>query len=257
MRKRKSSYQPVQVTEMNEFDEAKYAERKVAWKRVHGDVFRSPSSYLLFSVMLGTGFQVILMFSVTLIWAFFSGLRELAGLYMMLFPYFGYINGYVSSKFYLFFNGSSWKFVACCSVLFYPILLFSFYKIVYMLDISLTDALFGELSFFTFCFLTIFINLPATATGTYHGFTGDKFETPTKQNRMMRDIPESKGHIQRFCLFFLSGLLPFIAISVQFSQITSQLKRFGSIHQQQQQIYNIFHILPEQYNSQSSGISDT
>ena len=132
--KRKSTYQSVQTTEMDEFDEAKYAERKIAWKRVHGDVFRSPEYPLLFSVILGTGFQVILMFSVTLFWAYFSGLRELAGLYMMLFPYFGYLNGYMSSKFYVFFKGSNWKFVACCSVLLYPVILFSFYKIVYLLD---------------------------------------------------------------------------------------------------------------------------
>ena len=127
----------------------------------------------------------------TLLWAFFGAFRELAGLYMILFPYFGYVNGYVSSKFYRFFNGSSWRFVACCSVLFYPSLLFAFYRTVDWLDPDLSSAAFGEITFFTLCFLTIFINLPATAIGTYHGFAGDKFTTPTKQNRMMRDIPEA------------------------------------------------------------------
>ena len=124
------------------------------------------------------------MFSVTLFWAFFNGFQAFVRIYMLLFPYFGYMNGYISSKFLVFFKGSNWKFVACCSVLLYPILLFTFYKMVYLLDTDLTDALYGELSFFTFCFLTIFINLPATATGTYHGFTGEKMSTPTKQNRM-------------------------------------------------------------------------
>ena len=142
------------------------------------------------------------------------GLRELAGVYMMLFPYFGYLNGFISSKFYVFFRGSNWKFVACCSVLLYPVILFSFYRIVYFLDQALTDALFGELSFFTFCFLTVFINLPATTTGTYHGFTGDKLNTPTKLNRMRRDIPENKHPGKRLCFFLICSLLPFIAISV-------------------------------------------
>ena len=41
---------------MDEIDEAKFARRKIAWKRVYGDVFRSPEYPLLFSVVLGMGF---------------------------------------------------------------------------------------------------------------------------------------------------------------------------------------------------------
>ena len=147
---KRKSYSVLQTKDMDEFDEAEFQRRKVAWRKVHGDVFRSPPNYLLFSVVLGTGFQVIFMFSMTLLCAFVRGFNELAGIYMMLFPYFGYINGYVSCKFYLFFKGSNWKFVACCSVLFYPILLYSSYMIVYWLDPNLTNSLFGDVSFYTF-----------------------------------------------------------------------------------------------------------
>ena len=41
---------------MDEIDEAQFEKRKIAWKRVHGDVFRGPEYPLLFSVVLGTGF---------------------------------------------------------------------------------------------------------------------------------------------------------------------------------------------------------
>ena len=56
MKKQKSKYRPIETNEMSEIDEVTFAERKVAWKRVHADVFRSPSNPLLFSVILGTGF---------------------------------------------------------------------------------------------------------------------------------------------------------------------------------------------------------
>ena len=130
--------------------------------------------------MIGMGFQVVLMTISTIFWAFAISLNELAGLFMMLFPYFGYINGYVSSKCYRLFNGSNWKLIAVCSVLFYPILLFTFYKTIYWLDEDIASDGFGDISSFTFVFLTVFINLPSTATGTYHGFISDKIKFPTK-----------------------------------------------------------------------------
>ena len=192
---------------------------------MHSDVFSSPQYPLLFSVVMGMGFQIILMSISTLLWAFVISFHDLAGLFMMLFPYFGYVNGFLSAKCYRLFNGSSWKLIAVCSVLFYPAILFTFYKTVYKLDEEVASDGFGDISTFTFAFLTVFINLPSTATGTYHGFIGDKIEFPTKQNRMRRDIPEHSRNIQRICLFILSGLVPFIVISVQFTQLSAVFKQ--------------------------------
>jgi hypothetical protein len=45
---------------------------KVAWKRVHGDVFRKPKNYLCFTVLVGTGIQVSFMALTMLICSAFT-----------------------------------------------------------------------------------------------------------------------------------------------------------------------------------------
>ena len=51
--------------------------RKVAWKRIHGDVFRAPVLRLAFCVLLGAGSQVILMAILTLVRALVFGTKDL------------------------------------------------------------------------------------------------------------------------------------------------------------------------------------
>ena len=53
---------------MRDEDDLDTTERGVGeeagWKQVHGDVFRKPSNILIFTVLIGSGYQIIFMFAV-------------------------------------------------------------------------------------------------------------------------------------------------------------------------------------------------
>ena len=62
---------------------------------------------------------------------------------------------------------------------------------------------------------------------------------------MRREIPDHARNIQRVCLFIISGLVPFIAISVQFTQISSMFKQIiqtRGLQRRHNQILDIFRI---------------
>ena len=52
---------------------SKLARRKVAWKRVHGDVFRKPQNFMAFAVLVGTGVQVSFMVGTAIMCATLGG----------------------------------------------------------------------------------------------------------------------------------------------------------------------------------------
>lgn len=80
------------------------------WKQISGDVFRPPSSPLLFSILIGTGVQLI---GMTILILGFSCLGFLSPAYrgsllttsLVLFVFMGFIGGYTAARFYKMFGG--------------------------------------------------------------------------------------------------------------------------------------------------------
>lgn len=56
------------------------------------------------------------------------------GLFIVTFPYFGVLNGYVSASYYAFFNGSSWVTLGLLSTICYPFILFACYYFIDFVD---------------------------------------------------------------------------------------------------------------------------
>lgn len=168
---------------------------------------------MLLSLLLGSGFHASCMALLTVLMSFFWGTSNIAGLFIVTFPYFGFINGYTTAKLYRFFNGSRWLTMSILATLFYPTVLFSGYFLVDWIDAGFAEKLFGPegISATTFGYLWCFINLPATSFGAYHGFIADKLTIPTKQSRLTRDIPDQNTKARRMRTLCAS-LLPFIAI---------------------------------------------
>lgn len=117
--------------------------RKVTWKRVHGDVFRKPACPLLLSVSVGTGLQLLLLVYSTLIAAILGVHHYLTGVLFMAFPLFAYANGLVSSKLYVFFNGSNWLSLTFLSAFSYPLIINIGYYLISNLDPQLAKNLTG------------------------------------------------------------------------------------------------------------------
>jgi len=167
---------------------------------------------MLLALLIGSGFHAICMAALTVLLSLIWGTNNVAGLFIVSFPYFSYLNGYVAAKFYVFFNGASWKNLAILSTIFYPVLLFSGYFLLDYIDPVFAKKLIGEsLSFETLAYLTVFINVPGAALGAYQGLLSTKLEAPTKQSRLNRDIPDFNLKSRR-CRTLCAAILPFIAI---------------------------------------------
>ena len=95
------------------------------WKLVHGDVFRPPKHTLLLSVLLGSGSQLFMMVGATtstapknyLLTAVFallgflspSNRGALGTVMIILYVFFGFVGGFVSSYTYKNLGGENWK----------------------------------------------------------------------------------------------------------------------------------------------------
>jgi transmembrane 9 superfamily protein 2/4 len=84
------------------------------WKLVHGDVFRRPRYSVLFSVLIGNGAQVLLMFLSTIFFAAIGLLSPtsrgaLPTVMIVFYCLFAFVAGYVSARLMKMFGDRSWK----------------------------------------------------------------------------------------------------------------------------------------------------
>lgn len=105
------------------------------WKLVHGEVFRSPSSPSLLSVMLGSGAQLAAMATVTLFFAAFGFLspsrRGSLGVSMVMnWMVFGVLAGYFSTRMYTSLGGEKWKRNVFLTATLFPCVIFATIKYV-------------------------------------------------------------------------------------------------------------------------------
>mmetsp|Transcript_11122 Transcript_11122/g.13133 ORF Transcript_11122/g.13133 Transcript_11122/m.13133 type:complete len:155 (+) Transcript_11122:521-985(+) len=153
---------------------------------------------MLLALLLGAGVHAAGMLGLTAGLKMILGQRNVAGLFLVTFPYFGIPNGFTAAKLYAFFNGSSWMSLAIFATVFYPFTLFACYCLIDSMNPPYSQRLFGEegISTNSFAALWLFICLPGSAIGAYNGFISEKLSVPTKQVRLSRDIP-SRDRVSR------------------------------------------------------------
>ena len=113
------------------------------------------------------------------------------GLTIVIFPWFGAVNGYTAARFYTFFNGSSWTKMAVSTSLFLPCFIASLLTVIDLCEsietgqadtVPLREA--TMLVYYWF-----FIHVPSCFCGSYVGFTQNRIVIPVKTNRMEREGP--------------------------------------------------------------------
>lgn len=102
------------IARYNRLEAQEDAQEEFGWKLVHGDVFRPPRRFMLLSVLLGSGAQIVIMAAATMIFAalgFLSPSNRGALMTTILVVYVcvAFVAGNVSSRFYKMFGGESWK----------------------------------------------------------------------------------------------------------------------------------------------------
>lgn len=131
------NYKVSQFEEIEEYD----------WKQVSGDVFRPPSvNPLLLSSLLGTGCQLLMMFSITLLLGVLGFMNperrtNMLNLGILFYCFCGLIGGYIAANFYRFWEGDSWiKPAIHTSVLFPGTLLFGYIIVNIVLTMEKSNA---------------------------------------------------------------------------------------------------------------------
>ena len=167
----------------------------VAWKKLNGDVFRTPEFPNIFACFVGMGVQIFISLYGMLVFAtlFFSN--------YMLRPYvftmsivslatMGWVNGFTTSQVLKFFGSVDWFFSAMISSLLLPLWLITtggFIDIIEWLEDSSSFVPFSSVFFYGCCWLAV--SIPLSFHGAYTGFGIDKAKRPCKVNTIRRQIP--------------------------------------------------------------------
>ncbi|KFD53092.1 hypothetical protein M513_06006, partial [Trichuris suis] len=217
------------IARYNQFDNTDDVQEEFGWKLVHGDVFRPPKNCLLLSVFVGSGTQILCMTFVTLVFAFLgfvSPARRGSTMtcLVILYVFFGIVNGYVSARLYKAVGGIKWKLNVLLTCFLCPGIIFGLFfmcNVILWAKKSSTAVPFSTLCLLLF--LWFGISLPLTFTGAYFGYRKPRPAYPVRTNQIPRQIPPQPTFARPFPATFMAGVLPFGCIYVQMFFIFNSL----------------------------------
>ena len=207
-------------------DEEDPAEEETGWKLIHGDVFRMPSSPMLFTACLGAGAQLfattLVLFTMVIVGVFNPIKRgNTAQVLTLLYILFSGVGGCVSARFYKQMGGERWVWnvVLCASI--YSVPFTGVFAVLNSVAIGFNST--AALPFGTIMvYISLFFLLafPLTIVGGIVGrnMAGD-FEAPCRTTKVARQIPEIPWYRQGVAQLFVAGFLPFSAIYIELHYI--------------------------------------
>lgn len=191
------------------------------WKQVHGDVFRPASHAMLFSALIGAGYQVTVVVLSVIIFAILGELYTERGsmLSTAIFVYAATspINGYAGGGLYARMGGRIWIKQMILSAFMLPFIVCGtafFINFIAMYYHASRAIPFGSMVAVT-C-ICIFVILPLTLVGTILGrnLAGTP-DAPCRVNAVPRPIPEKKWFMEPLVIIMLGGILPFGSIFIE------------------------------------------
>ena len=198
------------------------------WKQLRGDVFRNPAYSSLFSVLVGTGFQIIAMSFCTLVLACVGFLSPdhrgyLLTAILLLFAITGNVAGLVSGRLYKMFGGVHWKKSALGTALLVP---GSFFIIFFGINllISLEETTL-EVSYWSLAELLLIwlgISLPLTFVGSAIGYKYAALTNPVEVSKIPKPLPLRFPN-QIYALLALCSSLPFGSVLVELNFIMNSV----------------------------------
>eukprot|EP00039_Didymoeca_costata_P028094 m.19987 g.19987 ORF g.19987 m.19987 type:complete len:635 (+) comp6724_c0_seq1:278-2182(+) len=191
------------------------------WKLVHGDVFRPPQGKELLATLVGTGVQLLGVFSVTLFFALLGMLSPasrgaLMTVAIVVWLFMGLSAGYYSSRFYKTLGGDQWKRNAMLTACLFPSLVFG---IGFVLNLFIwSEKSSGAVPFTTMLFLLFMWfggSVPLVLAGAFFGFRKGAYKFPISVNQIPRQIPEQPTMLHPIISVLFAGILPFGAVFIE------------------------------------------
>ena len=216
------NYRVSQFEDINEYD----------WKQVAGDVFRPPRiNKLLLASMLGTGCQLLSMISFTLFLAVIGFMNpekrnNILNIGILFFCFCGLIAGYIAANFYRFWGGQSWLRVSIFTSMLFPGTLFFGYVIInIILTIENSNAAVNFSDILSLFILWICCTFPLILIGSFFGFKSNQINIPCEINKIPSFIPEKPWYLHYRYITFVTGLIGFATIFIEFNYVMGALWR--------------------------------
>merc|ERR1719384_2245078 len=215
------------------------------WKQLQRDVFRAPKNILLFSSIIGTGTQLlVLMISLlllSLIGLFYPGNRgSIISAIIFVYCFTAGIAGHVASTLYKQLGGTKWATLSILTATLFSVPFFIIFLIVngiawhYQSSIALPFA-----TIISVFLLWLIVTLPLTIYASHRVFKQENnsnlIERQLKVSKVPREIPTLPWYRSPILQILLSGILPFTAIYIELHFLFMAI--FGH------QVYTLFGIL--------------
>lgn len=191
------------------------------WKQVHGDVFRPASNSIIFSALVGTGYQIASVVFIVICFAIIGDLYTERGslLSTSIFVYAATspVNGYFGGGLYARMGGKIWIRQMLIAAFLLPFMVCGtafFINFIAMYYHASRAIPFGTMV--AVASICIFVILPLTLVGTVLGrnLSGTP-DYPCRVNAVPRPIPEKKLFMEPLVIVMLGGVLPFGSIFIE------------------------------------------
>jgi transmembrane 9 superfamily protein 3 len=191
------------------------------WKQVHGDVFRAPAYNLLFSTLVGTGYQVTVVSFIVIMFSIMGDLYVGRGSIVttVIFVYAGCapISGFFGGGLYARNSGEEWIKQVMTTAAFLPgfvcmtAFAVNFVAIYYHAARAIP---FGTMM--VILCIWIFVVLPLTLVGAVIGRNvAGTPDHPCRISPIPRPIPEKKWFMEPSVIVMIGGVLPFGSIFIE------------------------------------------
>ena len=206
------------------------------WKQVHGDVFRAPRYLVLYSALLGTGYQLftlaLCVISVTLVATMYDERGSMMTSLLICYCLTSLISGYSSSSFYKRYGGTEWKAVMMLTATLYPGLAFTIAFFLNFIALSYDSSASYSLGTYTLLVaLWLFASCPLVLLGTLIGrSTTVPGDFPCRVNTLRRPIPDSRWYTRATAMSLFAGVLPFGSIFIEMYFIFTSFWNYKSDH---------------------------
>jgi len=203
------------------------------WKQVHGDVFRAPESLVLFSAMLGTGWQLLLLVLAVILYAMagpilhgnmYEDRGEMVSTFIVCYALSSAVGGYVSGSYYKQFfpttrseSNSHWQKTMICTILLFPALV-----VAVTFALNCVAVGYGTISAIPISVIVkmiaiwLFVAMPLSVAGTIFGrHWSGKNDPPCRVNSIPRPIPIAPWYADPNFVVPAAGVLPFGSIFIE------------------------------------------
>jgi transmembrane 9 superfamily protein 3 len=221
------------------------------WKQVHGDVFRAPTYLVLFSALVGTGWQLVVLTLGVIVFAVLGPLHgavhenrgEVLHAIIICYSLSSIVAGFTSGKFYKLYsvtktkgssssNNNMWQATMGFTVMLLPTVTVSILS-----TLNVVSLFYGTIHTIPFMvilklfLLWIFVTVPLAVLGTLGGRHSPLAKFPCRVNAIPRPIPE---HVPWYGkpsgLIPLAGLLSFGSIFIELYYILTSLWNYKFYH---------------------------